>query len=98
MSASIGQPPAAPHPTPADRDELLARLDALEAESNARRAELRRLAAELPVAVSRRAMVRSLAVDLRHAPGKRMIVRRAVAKLARAPRAVWRRVTGRARA
>ena len=87
---------ATPPTTPAADPELLARLDALEAESNARRAELRRLAAELPAAMSRRSVLRSLVTDLRAAPGKRMIARRAAAKLARAPRALWRRVAGRA--
>lgn len=98
MPAPSGQTPAAPPPLTAEQVELLARLDALEAESNARRAELRRLAADLPVAVSRRAMVRALASDLRHAPGKRSIARRALAKLGRAPRALWRRVSRRRRA
>lgn len=100
MSDGAPTSPRTPHVTPhvtTDAD-VLARLDVLEAESNARRAELRRLAAELPVAVSRRAVVRSLVADLRHAPGKRAIARRAAAKLARAPRAAWRRVGGRARA
>lgn len=78
--------------TPTTDAEILARLDALEAESDARRAELRRLANELPAAVSRRTVLRSLVADLRYAPGKRTIAKRAAAKLARAPRAVWRRV------
>lgn len=74
---------------------MLRRLDQLEIESNERRAELRRLAAELPAAISRRSLLRALVADLRHAPEKRQIARRAAAKLGRAPRAVLRRARGR---
>lgn len=76
-------------------DDVLRALDALEAESNARREELKRIAAQLPAAMSRRQVLRSLASDLRHAPRKGEIVRRGLLKLARAPRAAWRRATGR---
>jgi hypothetical protein len=72
--------------------ELLRRLDALEAESNDRREQLRLIADRLPAAISRRSMLRSLARDLRRAPNKGDIARRAIAKLGRAPGAVVKRL------
>jgi hypothetical protein len=78
--------------------DILARLDELEAESSARRAELRRIASELPAAVSRRALLRSLAADLRHTPGTRVVAGRAARRLARAPRSAARRIGERAKA
>jgi hypothetical protein len=83
---------------PAIPEDILARLDELEAESSARRAELRAIASELPAAMSRRAILRSLASDLRHAPGKRVVAERAARKLARAPRSAARRIGERTRA
>ena len=80
---------------PAPDAELLQRLDVLEAESRARRAELQAIAAELPAVVSRRALARSVASDLWHAPNKGEIAGRGLRKLLRAPGAVWRRMTGR---
>ncbi len=65
--------------------DLLAELDRLEAESNARREELRAIAAQLPATISRRALLRSVAADLRHSPNKQAIARRATGKLLRAP-------------
>ena len=79
-------------PASADDAELLRRLDALEAESNARREELRRIAAQLPAAISRRSMLRSLVGDLRRAPNKGDIAKRALAKLGRAPGAAVKRI------
>jgi hypothetical protein len=70
--------------TPSE-DEVLKRLDALEAESNSRREELRQIAAELPATVSRRALVRSIVVDFRRSPNKGAIVRRSFSKLLHAP-------------
>ena len=86
--------PAAP---PSDADVLVA-LAQIEAEANARRDELRRIAAALPAAISRRSMLRSLGGDLLHAPNKGDIIRRAVAKLGRAPAAAIKRLRSRSRA
>jgi hypothetical protein len=74
--------------------EIEAELDALQRESEARRTELRAIAAELPAVLSRRALFTAAARDLRAAPDKGMILRRGLRKLGRAPRALWRRVTG----
>ena len=71
-------------PDPSDTD-VLAQLALIEAESNERREELRRIAAELPATVSRRALVRAMFADLRRAPNKGAIVRRGVSKVVRAP-------------
>lgn len=76
-------------------DLLSDRLDALERASDDRRAELQRLAAEIPAAVSRRSVVSAVVRDVRHAPGKAMIARRAVRKLMRAPASLARRVSTR---
>ena len=79
---------------PVPNADLLQRLDVLEAESSARRAELQAIAAQLPAVVSRRALARSVTSDLWHSPNKGAIASRGVRKLMRAPRAVWRRLTG----
>lgn len=73
-------------------DDVLAQLALIEAESNARREELRRIAAELPATVSRRALVRAMAADLRNSPNKGAIVRRGFAKLLHAPLHAAKRV------
>jgi hypothetical protein len=65
-------------------------LDRLQRESQERRQELRRIAAQLPATMSRRAIIRSVAADLRGAPNKGDVVARAVRKLARAPRRAFR--------
>ena len=65
--------------------DVLEELDELEAASNARRDELRRIAADLPAAISRRALFRSVVHDIRQSPNKAMIVRRAFTKVACAP-------------
>jgi hypothetical protein len=76
---------------------VYAELARLEAESEARRNELRAIAAQLPAALSRRALLRSMATDLRTAPNKPEIAWRLVRKLVRAPRAAVRRlIRGRA--
>lgn len=75
----------------------MARLDALQAESQARRGELRAIAAQLPATMARTALVRSVATDLWRAPDKAMIVRRAAIKVSKAPRAMARRIVRRAR-
>jgi hypothetical protein len=65
--------------------DVLRQLDELQAESNARREELRRIAADLPATMSRRALVRAIYVDFRHSPNKGAIVRRSASKVAHAP-------------
>jgi len=81
--------------TPTSADEsVYARLEALERESDRRRAELQRLAAQLPAAVSRRAVARAALNDVVRAPDKLGIVRRGLRKIGRAPRALWRRLRG----
>lgn len=68
--------------TPADVE---ARLDALEAESKARRDELKALAASLPEATSRRAYLSAMVRGIAQAPDKPTVVRRVVTKVLRAP-------------
>lgn len=76
---------------PSDAD-VLRQLALIEAESNVRREELRRIAAELPATVSRRALVRSMVADLRHSPNKGAIVRRGTSKVLHAPLHAAKRV------
>lgn len=76
-------------------DAIEARLAALEQESRARRAELRAIAAALPVATSRRALLRSLAADLRNAPDRTLVAKRVVLKALRLPSDLLRRVRSR---
>jgi hypothetical protein len=76
---------------PSDAD-VLRQLALIEAESNVRREELRRIAAELPATVSRRALVRAMVVDFRAAPNKGAIVRRGASKLLHAPLHAAKRV------
>ncbi|MEP1125036.1 MAG: hypothetical protein ABJH68_14225 [Ilumatobacter sp.] len=71
----------------ASESDIERRLTALEAASDARRAELRAVLDDLPAALSRRALVRAAAVDLRRAPGKVDVVRRGANKVARTVRA-----------
>ena len=78
-------------PAPSDHD-VLAQLALIEAESNARREELRRIAAELPATLSRRALVRSMVVDFGNSPNKGAIVRRSISKVLRAPLHAAKRV------
>jgi hypothetical protein len=78
-------------PDPSD-DDVLAQLSLIEAESNARREELRRIAADLPATVSRRALVRAMVTDFRASPNKGAIVRRSVSKLLHAPLHAAKRV------
>ena len=78
-------------PDPSD-DDVLAQLALIEAESNARREELRRIAAELPATVSRRALVRAMVNDVRTSPNKAAIVRRSISKLLHAPLHAAKRV------
>jgi hypothetical protein len=69
---------------PSDAD-VLGQLALIEAESNVRREELRRIAAELPATVSRRALVRAMVADFRGSRNKGAIVRRGVSKVLHAP-------------
>ena len=76
---------------PSDAD-VLSQLALIEAESNVRREELRRIAAELPATVSRRALVRAMVADFRRSRNKRAIVRRGVSKVLHAPLHAAKRV------
>ena len=78
-------------PDPSD-DDVLAQLALIEAESNARRDELRRIAAELPATISRRALVRAMVNDVRTSPNKGAIVRRSISKLLHVPLHAAKRV------
>lgn len=77
-------------------EDIERRLDALEQESKARRAELRAIAATLPEATSRRALFRALAADFRHQPERGLVVKRAVLKVLRTPADLVRRARRRA--
>ena len=71
------------------------RLDELERESQARQAELRALAAELPAATSRRAYLRSMVTGMVEAPDKPQVAKRVALKIARTPVELVRRVRAR---
>lgn len=75
----------------AGHDEIEARLDALQRESEARRAELKALAAALPEATSRRAYLASMVRGVADAPDKPLIAKRVVLKALRAPVELLRR-------
>jgi hypothetical protein len=74
---------------------LEARLDELQRESEERRAELRALAAQLPVVTSRRALVRSMVGSIVHAPDKPLVAKRVVLKVLRTPGDLARRALNR---
>jgi hypothetical protein len=76
-----------------DRSSVEDRLVALERASDERRAELRRLAADVPAAVSRRSLLVGAVRDLKTAPNKGDIVRRAARKIVRLPASLLRRLT-----
>lgn len=78
-------------PTQAEIRVLEQRLDTLERESQDRRAELRRLAAELPQATSRRALVTSMVRSIAEAPDKVTVAKRVSLKVARTPADLVRR-------
>lgn len=71
--------------TAADPAEVEARLDALERESQERRAELRRLAADLPAATSRRAYLSAMVRGVADAPDKPTVAKRVLLKIVRTP-------------
>jgi len=66
-------------------------LDELQRESQARRAELRTLAAELPDATSRRAVMRAMVSSIVHAPDRPLVAKRVALKIARTPSDLVRR-------
>jgi cell division septum initiation protein DivIVA len=68
-----------------DVDDVEARLDALQTESQQRRAELRAIAAELPQATSRRAYLSAMVRGLADAPDKPIVAKRVVLKVVRTP-------------
>lgn len=71
-------------------DELLARLDELEAASRERKAELLDLARSVPDAVSRRALVQSLATDVRSMPEIGTLGKAVALRVAYRPARMWR--------
>jgi hypothetical protein len=68
-----------------DPTDIGARLDALEHESQERRAELRRLAADLPAATSRRAYLSAMIRGVAEAPDKPTVAKRVLLKVVRTP-------------
>ena len=81
----------------AENVELRRRVEAAEttiadlrAEALERRAEVRRLAEELPAAMSRHALVWGMLREVRHHPDKAGVLKRALRKLGRAPRKAMR--------
>ncbi len=77
-------------PTAGETD-IEARLDELQRESRARRAELLAIAAELPEATSRRVLVTSMFRSVAAAPDKLTVVKRVLLKGLRAPADLIRR-------
>lgn len=73
-------------------DEVERRLDELEAQSKARREELRDLIAQLPAATSRRAYLRAMVTGFASAPDKPTVARRVVVKILRTPADLVRRL------
>jgi hypothetical protein len=67
-------------------------LDDLEAQSRARQAELRELAAALPAAMSRRMLVKQMLHSVRDAPDRGTVVKRTANKIVRTPAELLRRV------
>ena len=90
----VDDPIDEPTVDPAGEADLAAvqrRLDELQQESQARQAELRALAAQLPEATSRRALVRSMVSSVVHAPNRPQVAKRVVLKIARTPSDLLRR-------
>jgi len=69
----------------ASADDIEARLDALQRDSETRRDELKAIVAELPNATSRRAYLTAMARSVAEAPDKKNVVKRTALKLLRAP-------------
>lgn len=76
------------------RQAFEVQLDALQHESQARRAELQAIAVELPDATSRRALVISMFRSLGAAPNKADVGKRLVLKVLRTPADLVRRARG----
>ena len=70
-------------------------LDALRAESLARRQEVRELAESLPTAESRKVLLTQMANDLRNHPDKKRMAGRAWQKLLRGPKKLARSIKDR---
>ena len=70
---------------PTAHDEIEARLDELQRESLERRAELRAIAADLPVATSRRAYLSAMVRGFADAPDKPLVAKRILLKVVRTP-------------
>lgn len=87
--------PESPHLAPSVAAAVEARLDALQRESEARRRELREIAAALPQATSRRLLVTQMTRELLHAPDRVSVAKRAILKVARTPTDVYHRVRAR---
>lgn len=66
-------------------DDIEARLDELQRESEARSDELKAIAAELPDATSRRAYLTSMVRGVAEAPDKKTVAKRTARKLLRTP-------------
>jgi chromosome segregation ATPase len=71
-------------------EEAESEIAVLRDEALVRRAEVRALAEQLPLAMSRHALVRGMLRDVRNHPDKSGVVRRGVRKLGRAPRKALR--------
>ncbi|HUF98863.1 MAG TPA: hypothetical protein VMM60_12110 [Ilumatobacter sp.] len=71
---------------------LEAQLDELQRESEARREELKALAAAMPEATSRRLLVKQMVSELVHAPDRTSVAKRAILKVLRTPTDLVRRV------
>ena len=72
-----------------------AKLDELQRASDARREELKALAAAMPEATSRRLLVKQMISEIVHAPDRTSVAKRAILKVLRAPTDLVRRVRSR---
>lgn len=91
------QPADTPPLTPSVAAAIEAQLDDLQRESEARRRELRDIAAALPQATSRRLLVTQMTRELVRAPDRVSVAKRAALKVARTPTDVYRRARTRRR-
>jgi hypothetical protein len=78
--------------SPGRAAEIEQRLDELQRQSQARRAELRAIAAELPEATSRRALVRSMVRSVAAAPNRGTVIKRVGLKVLHTPADLVRRL------
>ncbi len=72
-----------------------AKLDELQRASDARREELKALAAAMPEATSRRLLVKQMISEIVHAPDRSSVAKRAILKVLRTPTDLVRRVRSR---